>query len=130
MEERIGRWGQSESQIKEKRNGRLVGASGSLQNGTGFSRKTFEHTGPAEMERVALVPQRERAVGMYVRAAFARRKRNRAVCPEYQIVWWKKDSQAEREPHLGERGGSEREHGEETMDFTVKESRFQGGKRG
>ena len=73
---------------------------------------------------------RERAVGKYVRAAFARRKRNRAVCPEYQIVWWEKDSQAEREPHLGERGGSEREHGEERMDFTVKESRFQGGKRG
>ena len=29
-----------------------------------------------------------------------------------------------------ERGGSEREHGEERVDSTVKEGRFQGGKRG
>ena len=29
-----------------------------------------------------------------------------------------------------ERGGSEREHGEETVDSPVKEGRFQGGKRG
>ena len=29
-----------------------------------------------------------------------------------------------------ERGGSEREHGEETVDSTVNEGRFQGGKEG
>ena len=37
------------------------------------------------------------------------------------------ESQGEQEPHLGERGGSEREHGEERVDSTVKEGRFQGG---
>ena len=35
-----------------------------------------------------------------------------------------------QEPHLGERGGSEREHGEERVDSTVKEGRFQGGQGG
>ena len=30
-----------------------------------------------------------------------------------------------REPHLGKREGSEREHGEERMDSTVKGGRFQ-----
>ena len=48
----------------------------------------LEHTGPAEKQRVASVPQRERererAVGKYAKAAFA--KRNRAVCSEYQIM--------------------------------------------
>ena len=42
----------------------------------------LEHTGPAEKERVAT----ETAVGKYGRAAFAKKKRNRAVCPEYQII--------------------------------------------
>ena len=40
------------------------------------------------------------------------------------------ESQGEREPHLGERWRSEREHGEERVDFTVKEGRFQGEKSG
>ena len=40
------------------------------------------------------------------------------------------ESQDGREPHLGERGGSEREHGVERVDFTVKEGRFQGGQGG
>ena len=40
------------------------------------------------------------------------------------------ESQGEREPHLGERGESEREHEEERVDSTVKEGRFQGGEGG
>ena len=36
------------------------------------------------------------------------------------------ESQGERVAHLSERGGSEREHGEERLDSTVKEDRFQG----
>ena len=50
------------------------------------SAEKLEHTGPAEKERVASVPQRERAVGKYAKAAFAKWKRNRAVCSEHQIV--------------------------------------------
>ena len=48
------------------------------------SAEKLEHTGPAEKERVASVPQR--AFGKYAGAYFAKRKRNRVVCPEYQIM--------------------------------------------
>ena len=44
------------------------------------SAEKLEHTGPAEKERVTS----ERAVGKNAGVAFA--KRNRAVCPEYQIM--------------------------------------------
>ena len=64
------------------------------------SAEKLEHTGPAEKERVASVP--ERAVGKNARAAFGKRKRNRAVSPEYQIMRGE-ETQAGREPHLGER---------------------------
>ena len=42
----------------------------------------LEHTGPAEKQRVTT----ERAVGKYTGAAFVKRKRNRAVSSEYQIM--------------------------------------------
>ena len=37
------------------------------------------------------------------------------------------ESQDERKPHLGKSRGSEREHGEERVNSTVKEGRFQEG---
>ena len=40
------------------------------------------------------------------------------------------ESQDGREPHLGEKGGSEREHGVGRVDSTVKEGIFQGGQGG
>ena len=49
------------------------------------SAEKLEHTGPAEKERVASVPQREQLAST-PEAALAKRKRNRAVCPEYQIM--------------------------------------------
>ena len=48
----------------------------------------LEYTGPAENERVASEPQR--AVGKYARTAFAKKKKNRAVCFKRQIVWWER----------------------------------------
>ena len=36
--------------------------------------------------KVALMPQRERAVGKYARATFAKRKKNRAISPKHQTV--------------------------------------------
>ena len=45
------------------------------------SAEKLEHTGPAEKERVASVPQREQLA-----STKRKRKRNRAVCPEYQIM--------------------------------------------
>ena len=69
------------------------------------STQKLEHTGPAEKERVASVPQR--AVGKYARAALAKRKWNGAVCPEYQIM--RGESQSGQEPHLDEREGDQNE---------------------
>ena len=48
------------------------------------SAEKLEHTGPAEKESVASVP--EKPVGKYAGAVFAKRKRKRAVSPEYQIM--------------------------------------------
>ena len=46
------------------------------------SAEKLEHTGPAEKEGVAT----ERAGGKDAGAALTKRKRNRAVCPAYQIM--------------------------------------------
>ena len=48
------------------------------------SAEKLEHTEPAEKERVTSVPQR--AVSKNARAAFAKRKKNKAVSPEHQIM--------------------------------------------
>ena len=40
------------------------------------------------------------------------------------------ESKDEQEPHLDEIGGSEREHGGERLDSTVKKGEFQGGEGG
>ena len=74
------------------------------------SAEKLEHTGPAEKERVASVPQREQ-LARTPEPPLPKGKRNRAVCPEYQIM-------------RGERVKEER------MDSTMKEGRFQGGKGG
>ena len=44
---------------------------------------------------------REKAVGKYARATFAKRRPNRAVSPEYQIM------KGGQELHLGEREGDQ-----------------------
>ena len=92
------------------------------------SAEKLEHTGPAEKERVVSVPQRERAVGKNTGAAFAKRKRDRAVCPESQIMREERVKVGESLTLARERGGSEREHREERVDYTVKEGRFREGK--
>ena len=72
------------------------------------SAEKLEHTGTAEKERMASVPQRERAIGKYAGAALAKRKRNRAVCPKHQIMKGT-GTQGGREPHLDEREGDQSE---------------------
>ena len=66
----------------------------------------LEHTGPAEKGKSGLSAT-ERAVIKNAGAALAKRKRNRAVCPEYQIM--RGESQNGREPHLGEKEGDQSE---------------------
>ena len=63
------------------------------------------------------------------RAAIVKRKKIRAVCPEYQVVRWDKVKVGESST-LARKSGSELEHGKERVAFTVKESRFQEGKGG
>ena len=96
----------------------------SVQNGAGFSKK-LERTGPAEKERVASVPQREQLA----RTPELLLPKGKGTELSVQSTRsWRGDSQGGREPHRRERGGSEREHGEEKVDSTVNEGRFQGGK--
>ena len=64
MEERTGWRGQNESQTggEEKKNGRLYGAAKTSKEHAEWRKglaEKLEHTGPAEKERVATVPQRE-----------------------------------------------------------------------
>ena len=83
MEERTGWRGQNESQIEkeEKRSGRLVGTADTSKERAewrGLQRKNLSILG--------LLKKEEKAVGKYDGAAFAKRKRNRAVSSEYQIM--------------------------------------------
>ena len=99
----------------------------SVQNGAGFSGKTG--TNWACRKGRSGLSATERAVGKNARAALAKRKRNRAVYPEYQIMRGRESRWARAAPWR-EKGGSEREHGVERVNSIVKEGRFQGGKGG
>ena len=89
MEERTGWRGQNESQTggEEKRNGRFVGAvetSKELAEWRRLQGKNWDRLGmPKKKSGLSAT---ERAVGKLARAASAKIKRNRAVCPEYQIM--------------------------------------------
>ena len=75
------------------------------------------------------MPQR-RAVGKNAGAALAKRKRNSAIYPDQQIVRCERIKVRERVAPWRVKGVSEREHGEERVDPTVKDGRFQGGQGG
>ena len=53
------------------------------------SAEKLEHTGPAEKERVASVPQRE-LLARTPEPYYSKGKRNRAVSPKHQIVSWER----------------------------------------
>ena len=88
------------------------------------SAEKLEQTGPAEMERVASVPQREQLAST-PEPRLPKGKRNRADCPEHQIMRGKRAKVGESRTLAREGGGSEREHGVERVESTVKEGRFQ-----
>ena len=77
----------------------------SVQNGAGFSGKTGPHW--ACRKGKSGLSATEGAVGKNARAALAKRKRKRAVCPEYQIM--SGESQGGQKPHLGESEGDQSE---------------------
>ena len=63
------------------------------------SAERLEHTRSAEKERVASVPQREQLAR--TPEPSLPKKRNRAVCPEYQIVRGERQSEREHTQILG-----------------------------
>ena len=71
----------------------------SVQNGAGFSGETGTYWA-CRKEKSGLSAT-EKAVGKNAGSALAKRKRNRAVSPEHQIMRGR-ESQGGREPHLGE----------------------------
>ena len=81
----------------------------SVQNGAGFSGKTRIYWACSKGKSGLSATQR--AVGKYARAALAKRKRNRALSPEYQIIRGRESRRARAAPWQ-ERGGPEREHEE------------------
>ena len=85
--ERTGWPGQSENQIIGEEKWQTCWCCRDQQRACRMaqaSAEKLEHTGPAEKE--SGLDATERAVGKYARAVFANRERNRAVCPEHQIV--------------------------------------------
>ena len=83
------------------------------------SAEKLEHTGPAEKERVASVPQREQLA-----------RTPEPPLPKGKDPFVQSTRSWGERVKVGERGGSEREHEEKRVDSTVMEGRFQGGKRG
>ena len=89
MKKRTGWRGQSESQIEgeEKRNGRLVRAAETSKDRAGWRRLQRKYLSILGLsKKKGGLDATERAVGKYARAAFAKRERNKAICPEHQIV--------------------------------------------
>ena len=94
------------------------------------STKKLEHTGPAENERVASVPQRESSWQGRRSRLWQEEKEQSRLFRVPDPGGEGGESQGGREPHLSERvGGSEREHEEERVDSTVNKGRFQRGKK-
>ena len=89
MEERTGWREQNESQIgaEEKRNGRLVGVAETSKERAEWRRLQRKNLNILGLPKgKSGLGATERAVGKNAGAALAKKKRNRAVCPEYQIM--------------------------------------------
>ena len=92
------------------------------------SAEKLEHTGPAEKERVASVPQREQLARM----AELPLSKGKGTEPSVQSTrsLGGRESRWARVAPWQERKRSEWEHDEERVDSTVNGGRFQGGKGG
>ena len=99
MEERTE---QESNKRKTEKNSRFVGAAKTSKEHAEWCRlqqKNVSILGLLKWKEWSSAT--ERAVGKYVRATFAKRKRNRAIYPKQEIIWW--ESQGERE---GDQSGS------------------------
>ena len=133
MEERTGWRGQNESQIigEEKKNGRLVGSAETSKERAKWRRLQQKNLNILGLRKRKEWPQCHRESSWQERQSRPCQKEKEqsrlSRAPDHEGG----ESQGERESHLCKRrGGSEREHGIERVDSTVKEGRFQGGQGG
>ena len=128
MEERTGWRGQNESQVvgEEKRNGRLVSAAETSIVRAEWRRLQQKNLSILDLLKRKEWPQRHGESRWQERRSRPCQKQKEqsrlSKAPDHEMG----ESQGGREPHLGKREGeSEREHGGERVDSTVKEGRFQ-----
>ena len=126
MEERTGWRGQNESQIigEEKRRGKSVGAAETSKERAEWRRLQRRNLNILGLPKSKEWPQCHRESSW--------QERRSRLCQKE-----KEQSRLSKAPNhelervkMGERGGSEREHGVERVDSTVKKGRFQGGQGG
>ena len=132
MEERTGWREQSESQIvgEEKRNGRHVGAAETSKEHAEWRRLQRKNLNILGLPKRKEWPQCHRESSWQVCwSCLCQEGKEQSHLSRVPDREWG-ESQGGREPHLGERGGSEQGHGVERVDSTMKEGRFQGGKGG
>ena len=91
------------------------------------SAKKLQHTGPTETERVASVPQRKQLTSTPEPPLPKRKETEPSV--QSTRSWGERVKVGESYTLMRERE-TEREHEEKTVDSTVKEVRFHGGKEG
>ena len=109
---------------REKKSGRLVGAARDQQRACRMAQTSSEklkHTGPAKKERVATMPQREQLAST-PEPLFPNEKEQSRLS-DHQIARCERVKVSESRILAREREGSEREQGEESIGFRVKEIR-------
>ena len=118
MEDRIGWQGQNESQIggEEKKNGRFVGAAETSKERAEWRRLQRKNLSILGLPKRKEWPQCHRESSWQERRSRPCQK-EKEYSRQTRIPDHKEgESQGGREPHLGERGGTEREHGEERVE--------------
>ena len=90
------------------------------------SAEKLGQTRHAEKERVASVPKKSSRKGR--QSSVVKSKRSRAICPDHQVVRWKR-VQISKGRTLVRKRGIRAEHAEERVDFTKKAGKFQGGEK-
>ena len=129
MEERTGWRGQNESQTggEEKKSGRLYGVAETSKERAEWHRLQRKNWNKLGLPKRKEWPQCHKESSWQERRSRPYQKEKEqsrlSKAPDHEGG----ESPGGREPHLGERGGSEREHGEKRVGSTVNDGRFQGG---
>ena len=92
------------------------------------SAEKLEHTGPAEKERIASVPQREQLAN--TPEPSLPKGKGTKLSAQSTRSWGRRESRWARAAPWRDRGASEREHGEDRVNSMVKKGGFQRRERG